>query len=135
MVVDAVTYEQVAIEQQTSYEYDWVGGSSRGLLNDPTSPPPVPVGFASDMLHNIISDVLYPCTREITCAGWRHAKPYADTFGVRIHFSHDSDLAVALLDVRLVDANCVDPYIAGLMSATQIAKGIMQIKRDEEVQV
>jgi hypothetical protein len=85
------------------------------------------------MLDNIVFDVLYPCTCEITRAGRGHAESYANAFGTRIHFSHDLDLTVALCDVCLIDANRVDPYIARLMSMTQIAKSIMQIKRDEKV--
>lgn len=124
MVVDTVIYEWVEIEPQTPYEYDWLRGSG-DLLDDPTSPPPVPVGFAYDMLDNIISDVLYLCTGEIARAGRRHAEPYADTFGVCIHVSHESDLAVALCDVQLIDANRVDPYVAGLMFVTKVAEGVV----------
>jgi hypothetical protein len=132
---DAVTYESLPGEPQTSYEYDWLVLGGSGLLNNPTPPPPVPVGLACDVLHNIISDVLYSCTGEITCAGRRHAEPYADAFGMRIHFSHDFDLAVALWNILLIDANRVDPYVATLMSVTQITEGVMKIKRDEKVLV
>lgn len=106
---DAVTYESLPREPQIPYEYDWLVRGGSGLLNNPTAPPPVPVGFACDLLHNIVFDVLYPCTSEITCAGRRHAEPYANTCGVRIHFSHNFDLTVALRDIFLVDANRVDP--------------------------
>jgi hypothetical protein len=102
-------------------------------LNDPTSPPPVPVASACNMLDNTILDVFYPCTCEVTRVRMRHAEPYANTFSPRIHFSHDLDLTVTLRDVHLIDANCVDPNIAGLMFVTQIAKGVMQTNGDEKV--
>jgi hypothetical protein len=54
---------------------------------------------------------------------------------MRIHFSHDFDLAVALWNILLIDANRVDPYVATLMSVTQITEGVMKIKRDEKVLV
>ena len=102
-------------------------------MNDPTPPPPVPDTFTCDMLDDIILDVLYPCTCEVSCAGKGHAEPYVNAFGACIHFSHDLDLTVALRDVCLIDADRVDPHIAGLIFMTQIAKGVMQIKRDEKV--
>ena len=69
------------------------------------------------------------CTR----AGRRHAEPDANVFGTRIHFSHDFDLTVALWNICLIHADSVDPNIAGLMLVTQIAKGVVQIDRDEKV--
>ena len=104
-------------------------------MNNPTSLPPVSVASARNMLDNIIFDVLYPRICEITRARRRHAEPYADAFGMRIHFSHDFDLAVALWNILLIDANRVDPYVATLMSVTQITEGVMKIKRDEKVLV
>lgn len=102
-------------------------------MYDPTSPPPIPSASTCDMLDNIVLDVLCLCTCKVARARRRHAEPYANTLGARIHFSHDLDLTVTLRDVQLIDANRIYPYIAGLMFATQISERAMQIKRNEKV--